>query len=79
MLVALKDPDEVLNGVTIRDVYDYAMDNYATISQAKVNANLNTFNNPINDSRTLAVYICKQEIFQDMSKDTVLRVPSMLP
>ena len=40
------------------------MENCATISQAKVDANLDTFNNPINASRILAVYIRKQEICQ---------------
>ena len=50
--------------VTIRDVYDYVMGNYAKISQAEVNNNLNKFNEPINASRTCAVYIRKQELYQ---------------
>ena len=68
-LTALEDSDEGLNGVTIRDVYDYVMGNYTTISQAKVDDNLNKFNNPIDASRTLAVYIRKQELCQEMAED----------
>ena len=70
MLAALEDPNEVLNGVTIRDVYNYVMEKYAMISQAKVGANLDTFNNPIYNSRTLAIYIRKQELCQEMAVDT---------
>ena len=69
MLASLEDPDEGLNGVTIHDVYDYVMGKYVMISQAEVNANLDTFNNPIDASRTLFVYIRKQELCQDMAKD----------
>ena len=69
VLAALEDPNEGLNGVTIRDVYDYFMGNYATISQAEVDANLDTFNEPINTSCTLVVYIRKQELCQEMADD----------
>ena len=69
VLAALEDPDEGLNGVTIRDVYDYVVGNYTTISQAKFEAYLDTFNEPIDASRTLAVYIRKQELFQEMAED----------
>ena len=34
VLAEIEDPDKMLNGVTIRNVYDYVMGNYATISQA---------------------------------------------
>ena len=70
VLTALEDPDKGVSRVTIRNVYDYVMDNYATILQAKVDANLDTFNDPIAASRTLAVYIRKQELFQEITKDT---------
>ena len=66
VLTALEDPDKGLNGVTIRDVYDYVMEIYATISQAEVDNNLNKFNKPIDASRNIAVYIQKQELFQEM-------------
>ena len=69
MLTALEDPDEGLNGVTIRDVYEYVMGNYATISQDEVDDNLNKFNEPIDTSQTLAVYIRKQELCQEMAED----------
>ena len=62
VLATLDDPDEGLNEVTIRDVYDYVIDNYATILQAKVDANLDTFNDPINSIRNFTVHICKQEL-----------------
>ena len=68
VLAALKDPNEGLNGVTIRNVYDYVMGNHATIYQAEVDDNLNKFNKPINASQTLAVYIRKQELFQEMAE-----------
>ena len=61
VLVALEDPNEGINGVTVRDVYDYVTGN-ATISQAEVDDNLNKFNEPIDTSQTLAVYIRKQEL-----------------
>ena len=70
VIAALEDLDEGLNRVTIRDVYDSVMGNYATISQAEVEDNLNKFNEPINDSLTLVVYILEQELFQDMAEDT---------
>ena len=60
VIASFEDPGKGLNGVTTRDVYDYVMGNYAKISQAEVNANLDTFNKPIDASRTLAVYIWKQ-------------------
>ena len=68
VLVALEDPNEGINGVTVRDVYDYVTGNYATIPQAEVEDNLKKFNEPINTSRTLAVYIRKQELFQEMAE-----------
>ena len=68
VLVALKEPNEGLNGFTIHGVYDYFMGNYVTISQADVDANLDTFNEPIDASHTLAVYIRKQELCQEMAE-----------
>ena len=70
VLAALEDPAKGINGVTIRDVYDYVMGNYTTISQAEVNANIGKFNKPIDARSTLAVYIQKQELCQEMAKDT---------
>ena len=68
VLVTFEDPNEGLIRVTFRDIYVYVMGNYATISQAEVDANLDTFNEPSNASRTLAVYICKQELCQEMAE-----------
>ena len=69
VFAALEDPNEGLNGFIVRNVYNYAMENYATISQAEVNANLETFNNPINTSRALVLYIRKQELCKEMAED----------
>ena len=69
VLAALKDPDKGLNGVAIRNIYDYVMGNYATIFQAEVDNNLNKFNEPIDASQTLAVYNRKLELCQEMSED----------
>ena len=55
VLDSLKDSNQGLNGVTIRDVYDHVMGNYVKISQTKVDADLNTFNEPIDASLNLAV------------------------
>ena len=60
VIAAIEDPNVGLNEVTICDVYDYVMDNYATILQAKVNSNLDTFNEHIDSRCTLAVYICNK-------------------
>ena len=60
VLAAHEEPGKGLTGVTIRDVYHYVMGNYATISQAEIDANLDTFNKPIDASRTIAIYIRKQ-------------------
>ena len=69
VIAALEDTNEGLNRFTNRDVYDYIMGNYATISQTEVDANLDTFNKPADASRNLAVYICEQELCQEMAKD----------
>ena len=69
MLAALEDPNERLNGVTIRNVYDYVMGNYATIPQYEVDDNLNKINKSIDASRTITVYIRKKELCQKMAED----------
>ena len=69
VISALEDPNKGLNGVIIRDVYDYVMGNYATISQAEVDTNLNTFNELIDASCTLDFYIWKKELCQEMAED----------
>ena len=74
VLAEIEDPNKMLNGVTIRNVYDYVMGNYATISQAEVVDNLKKFNKTINASQTLAVYILKKELCQEMEED--LHVPT---
>ena len=45
------------------------MGNYATISQSEVDDNINKFNEPIDASRTIAVYIRKQELCQGVAED----------
>ena len=69
----IDDPDEGLNSVHIIDLYNHIMDRYANISQSEIDANLITFNEGIDPSKTLAIYIRKQEICQEVASDA--RVP----
>ena len=50
------------------------MSNYAKISQSEVDNNINKFNEPINSIRTLAVYIRKQELCQEMAEDSYVPI-----
>ena len=52
----LDDPDEGLNDISIRDLYDHVIDCFAKISQCEIDTNLASFNEGINLSKTLAVY-----------------------
>ena len=65
----LDDPDEGLNNIEVRDLYDHIMDRFANISQAMIDKNLATFNEGIDPTRTLAVYTRKQEVCQEIAAD----------
>jgi hypothetical protein len=65
----LDDPDEGLNGITVRDLYDHIMDRFAHISQQEIDENLATFNEGIDPSKTLAIYTRKQELCQHVAND----------
>ena len=69
VLAELMDPDEGLNGVTIRQIYDHVMLRFANVSQPEVDANLAKFNEPMDPSVTLAVYIRRQERCQEVASD----------
>ena len=69
----IDDPDEGLNSIQVVDLYNHIMDRYATISQSEIDTNLNTFNEGIDPSKTLAIYIRKQELCQEIAQDA--RVP----
>ena len=63
----LDDPDEGLNDVELRDLYDHVMDRFASISQQEIDANLVDFNEGIDPTLTLAVYTRKQEKCQEFA------------
>ena len=69
ILAELMDPDEGLNGITIRQIYDHVMLRFANVSQLEVDANLAKFNEPMDPSVTLAVYIRRQERCQEVASD----------
>jgi hypothetical protein len=65
----LDDPDEGLDDVQIRDLYDHIMERFAKISQTEIDENLLEFNEGIDPSKTLAVYKRKQELCQEVAAD----------
>ena len=60
-ITELDDPDEGLNGVDIRQLYDHVMTCFATIFQREIDENMETFHEGMEPSKILAVYIRKQE------------------
>ena len=69
VLAELMDPDEGLNGVTIRQIFDHVMLRFANVSQLEVDSNLIRFNEPMDPSVTLAVYVRRQERCQEVAAD----------
>jgi hypothetical protein len=69
VIAELDDPDEGLNDVEVRDLYDHIMDRFAKISQQEIDDNLKSFNEGIDPSRPLAVYTRKQELCQETASD----------
>jgi hypothetical protein len=65
----LDDPSEGLNNVQIQDLIDHIKDGYCHIDQADLDKNLNCFNQGINPSVPLVVYIRKQEDCQEFAHD----------
>ena len=63
------DPDEGLNGVDIRTLYEHVMDRFATILQGKIDKNIKQFNQGMDPSKTLVVYVRKQEQCLETSVD----------
>ena len=70
----IDDPDEGLNDVIIIDLYNHIMDRFANISQAEIDANLATFNEGIDATKTLAVYTRKQELCQEIALDARVEI-----
>ena len=57
----IEDPTEGLNGVEIRDFIDHICNRYCHIDQADLDTNLNKFQQGIDPSVPLIMYIHKQE------------------
>jgi hypothetical protein len=70
----LDEPDEGLDDVDIRALYDHVMDRFAKISQVEIDDNLAEFNKGIDPSRTLAVYTRKQELCQEIATDAGVEI-----
>ena len=70
----LDEPDEGLDDVDIRSLYDHVMDRFANISQTEIDDNLAEFNKGIDPSRTLAVYTRKQELCQEVANDAGVEI-----
>ena len=66
----LNDPLEGLNGVSIWQLISHICNNYAQISQPKINANMSDFHQGIDAALPLAVYMPKQECCQTFALDT---------
>eukprot|EP00804_Cyclotella_cryptica_P023052 CCRYP_000317-RA/>CCRYP_000317-RA protein AED:0.29 eAED:-0.50 QI:0/-1/0/1/-1/0/1/0/351 len=60
---------EGLNSVEIQDIVDHIKDRYCHIDQADLDKNLERFNQGIDPSVPLIVYIRKQEDFQEFAND----------
>lgn len=69
----LDDPDEGLNDVQVRDLIDHIRDRYCQIDQSDIDKNMEIFQQGIDPTLPLSVYIRKQENCQDFAKDA--RVP----
>ena len=65
----LDDPVEGFNDVQIQDLINHIKDRYCYIDQADLDKNLDHFNQGIDPSIPLIVYICKQEDCQEFSHD----------
>ena len=65
----LDDPDEGLNGVTICQLYDHVTARYAKILQLEIDKNKQVFEQGIDATKTLAIYIRKQEACLETSVD----------
>ena len=65
----LDDPDEGLNGVTVQQLFDHVTARHAKISQPEIGKNKQVFEQGIDASKTLAIYIRKQEACLETSVD----------
>eukprot|EP00804_Cyclotella_cryptica_P013267 CCRYP_007042-RA/>CCRYP_007042-RA protein AED:0.32 eAED:0.32 QI:0/0/0/1/0/0.33/3/0/993 len=63
------DPVEGLNSVEIQDIVNHIKDRYYHIDQADLDKNLERFNQGIDPSAPLIVYIRKQEDCQELAND----------
>eukprot|EP00804_Cyclotella_cryptica_P009111 CCRYP_003186-RA/>CCRYP_003186-RA protein AED:0.81 eAED:0.81 QI:0/-1/0/1/-1/1/1/0/245 len=65
----LDDPVKGLNSVEIQDIIDHIKDRYCHIDQSDLDKNLERFNQGIDPSVPLIVYIRKQEDCQEFAHD----------
>eukprot|EP00804_Cyclotella_cryptica_P001474 CCRYP_003697-RA/>CCRYP_003697-RA protein AED:0.54 eAED:0.23 QI:0/0/0/0.5/1/1/2/0/223 len=65
----LDDPVKGLNSVEIQDIVDHIKDQYCHIDHADLNKNLKRFNQGIDPSAPLIMYIRKQEDCQEFAND----------
>ena len=70
----LDDPVEGLNAVEIQDLLDHIKDRYCHIDQTDLDRNLDRFNQGIDPSVPLIVYIRKQEDCQEFANDGQVQI-----
>jgi hypothetical protein len=68
--VALNDPTEGLNTVTLRQLVTHIRTTYTQISQPDLNNNVTYFNQGFNPNLPLIIYTRKQEKCQTFAQDT---------
>eukprot|EP00804_Cyclotella_cryptica_P009722 CCRYP_011252-RA/>CCRYP_011252-RA protein AED:0.82 eAED:0.82 QI:0/-1/0/1/-1/1/1/0/240 len=70
----LDDPVEGLNSVKIQDIIDHIKDQYCHINQSDLDKNLDRFNQGIDPSIPLIVYIRKQEDCQEFANNSNVNI-----
>ena len=75
----LDDPVKRLNGIEIRDIVDHIKDRYCHINQADLDKNLERFNQGIDPSIPLIIYIQKQEDWQQWSQPAQSMPSNVVP
>ena len=69
VIAELSDPNEGINGVNIRTLYEHVMEQFATILQTEIDANMETFNEGMDPSKTFVAYVRKQKQYLETSVD----------
>ena len=74
VVAKLDNPDKGLDGVNIRDLYDYDMDRFVNVVHGNIDTNLALFNRPVDVLRLLVLFTRKQEIYQEMAANATVPI-----